>query len=255
MAQITTEDHQKCYRLGADVFEGKISFDAAVAQAEHDGMNSASASDYIRNVRYMLEGFPYKRTINAAATEYYLDRIAESFGPEVLAKAVQALNGHIDYYESIQSVTLHKQREISASFQSVLDGKGTSGTDGDLFEKLDYERAFQSEIKRSANSDPAVRQARLKAASSEPKTVLVRAKLYRRNPDVVAERLYRASGVCEGCLKPAAFSRPDDTPYLEVHHRIPLGEGGLDTLENTMALCPNCHREEHFGKYAMKYRK
>ncbi|MCG0031085.1 HNH endonuclease [Vibrio parahaemolyticus] len=23
--------------------------------------------------------------------------------------------------------------------------------------------------------------------------------------------------------------------------------GGLDILENTVALCPNCHRELHFG--------
>lgn len=36
-------------------------------------------------------------------------------------------------------------------------------------------------------------------------------------------------------------------PYLEVHHVIPLSQNGEDTLENAEALCPNCHREKHYG--------
>ena len=39
----------------------------------------------------------------------------------------------------------------------------------------------------------------------------------------------------------------DGTPYLEVHHKIPLAKDGEDTIENAEALCPNCHREKHFG--------
>jgi len=26
-----------------------------------------------------------------------------------------------------------------------------------------------------------------------------------------------------------------------------LANGGSDTIENTIALCPNCHREFHYG--------
>ncbi|MCD9544043.1 hypothetical protein GLP24_04155 [Photobacterium carnosum] len=37
-------------------------------------------------------------------------------------------------------------------------------------------------------------------------------------------------------------------PYLEVHHIKPLSQGGEDSLENVKAICPNCHREMHFGK-------
>ncbi len=29
--------------------------------------------------------------------------------------------------------------------------------------------------------------------------------------------------------------------------RIPLSEGGEDTVENAMAVCPNCHMELHYG--------
>nr|WP_275041241.1 HNH endonuclease signature motif containing protein [Halomonas meridiana] len=46
----------------------------------------------------------------------------------------------------------------------------------------------------------------------------------------------------------APFNRKSDgSPYLEVHHRKPLAEGGDDTVANAIALCPNCHRAAHYG--------
>ena len=64
----------------------------------------------------------------------------------------------------------------------------------------------------------------------------------------MAEVLVRARGVCDACKKSAPFvRRSDGTPYLEVHHKTLLADGGEDTVDNAMALCPNCHRQEHFG--------
>ena len=72
--------------------------------------------------------------------------------------------------------------------------------------------------------------------------------VFRRNADVVAEVLLRASGICESCGNAAPFfKKKDSTPYLEVHHELPLSKGGDDTIENAIALCPNCHRERHYG--------
>ena len=71
---------------------------------------------------------------------------------------------------------------------------------------------------------------------------------FRRNHDVIAEVLERASGKCELCKKPAPFIKKlSGEPYLEVHHRIRLADGGDDTVENATALCPNCHRHEHYA--------
>ncbi|WP_080666815.1 HNH endonuclease signature motif containing protein [Variovorax paradoxus] len=42
-------------------------------------------------------------------------------------------------------------------------------------------------------------------------------------------------------------SKATGDPYLEVHHITPLALGGDDTVDNAWALCPNCHREKHFG--------
>jgi 5-methylcytosine-specific restriction protein A len=78
--------------------------------------------------------------------------------------------------------------------------------------------------------------------------MLVQTAVHLRNADVVAEVLIRANGTCERCGKNAPFLRAKDgTPYLEVHHKEKLANGGDDTVENAIALCPNCHRREHFG--------
>ena len=85
-------------------------------------------------------------------------------------------------------------------------------------------------------------------APKKPESISVTIKVYVRNPDVVAAVLARAKGVCEGCKKPAPFIRAkDNSPYLEVHHKIQLAKGGEDTVLNAIALCPNCHREYHYG--------
>lgn len=34
-------------------------------------------------------------------------------------------------------------------------------------------------------------------------------------------------------------------PYLETHHIVWLARGGEDTIFNTVALCPNCHKRMH----------
>jgi len=71
---------------------------------------------------------------------------------------------------------------------------------------------------------------------------------YQRDPEVVAWVLNEANGLCESCCKPAPFEREDGTPFLEVHHLRMLADGGSDSISNAVALCPNCHREFHYGK-------
>ena len=70
---------------------------------------------------------------------------------------------------------------------------------------------------------------------------------YIRKPEVRNQVLKRANGKCEykGC-KP--FSRKSGEIYLETHHVIHLSHKGADKATNVIALCPNHHREAHFGK-------
>ncbi|OQP58737.1 HNH endonuclease [Niastella populi] len=72
--------------------------------------------------------------------------------------------------------------------------------------------------------------------------------VYYRDPAVRAWVLEKANGKCEACGSDAPFFLPDEYPFLEVHHMIPMALGGPDTIENTIALCPNCHRRSHLSK-------
>jgi len=43
------------------------------------------------------------------------------------------------------------------------------------------------------------------------------------------------------------FEQENGDKYIEVHHLIPLSQGGEDSLSNTVALCPICHRKLHYA--------
>lgn len=59
--------------------------------------------------------------------------------------------------------------------------------------------------------------------------------------------LRRANGQCEFCGQ-LGFLKPDGIRYLESHHVIALANDGEDRVTNVIALCPNDHREAHFGE-------
>lgn len=66
-----------------------------------------------------------------------------------------------------------------------------------------------------------------------------------RNPYVAEVAKRRAKGICQLCETPAPFKSKRGEPYLETHHVQWLSKGGADSLANTVALCPNCHRKMH----------
>ncbi|MEK5142612.1 NUDIX domain-containing protein [Paenibacillus sp. FSL M7-0134] len=115
----------------------------------------------------------------------------------------------------------------------------------------EYLHEVDKQVKKAKRSTDQDRKARLNNAPKKPESVPVITTAYKRNPDVIVEVLKRANGICEICYQPAPFLRASDlSPYLEVHHEVPLADGGDDTVENAFAVCPNCHREEHFGVQA-----
>ncbi|TGK18387.1 HNH endonuclease [Leptospira stimsonii] len=68
---------------------------------------------------------------------------------------------------------------------------------------------------------------------------------YERNTLIKELVRRRANGICELCQERAPFTDLKGNPYLEVHHIIWLSREGEDSVENTVALCPNCHRRMH----------
>lgn len=80
------------------------------------------------------------------------------------------------------------------------------------------------------------------------------ATVYDRNPQIRRFVLTRAKGHCEWCGE-KGFESSSGSIYLETHHIQPLSEDGGDTVNNVIALCPNHHRESHFGINSEQFRK
>ena len=68
---------------------------------------------------------------------------------------------------------------------------------------------------------------------------------YSRNPYIAQYAKRRAKGCCQLCGKAAPFKDGNGDPYLEAHHVVWLSKGEIDSIDNTVALCPNCHRKMH----------
>lgn len=139
-----------------------------------------------------------------------------------------------------------KERTRAGGWSYVISPE--SPGDFELISQAIWEKSAAKEATRAKKRNSAERRDRLRHADPVPQQKYVVVKAFRRNPDVVQEVLERAKGFCEDCRSPAPFARASDgTPYLEVHHKVMLFLGGLDNVENAIALCPNCHRKRHFA--------
>ncbi|NHX41401.1 HNH endonuclease [Haloarcula sp. R1-2] len=76
---------------------------------------------------------------------------------------------------------------------------------------------------------------------------------YSRASEVRDYVMARADGECEGCEEPAPFTSKTGEPYLHAHHVHELSDGGSDTPDTVIALCPNCHYRVHHGEDGEEY--
>lgn len=73
---------------------------------------------------------------------------------------------------------------------------------------------------------------------------------YERSPDVnriygrswkrIRDRYAAAHPLCERCLEEGRMTAVD-----EVHHIIPVNQGGTHSPDNLMSLCRSCHNKIH----------
>jgi hypothetical protein len=71
-------------------------------------------------------------------------------------------------------------------------------------------------------------------------------KTYYRDPKVREAVLELAGGHCERCGQ-EGFLTVAGNRYLETHHVVGVADRGPDTMDNVIAVCPNCHRQAHFA--------
>jgi predicted restriction endonuclease len=116
--------------------------------------------------------------------------------------------------------------------------------------------AVQIEAERLEKQDLKLLLAKYAArphATGRPAARPLRTRSYERDPLVIAIGKKRADHRCEvvGCGHPT-FITADGLRYVEIHHIVPLADGGQDTIENVACLCPAHHREVHLGSSAQQ---
>lgn len=76
----------------------------------------------------------------------------------------------------------------------------------------------------------------------------VESEVFARSAEVRRLVLERATGSCEYCGV-EGFRTAAGSIYLETHHVVPLSENGSDAANNVVAICPNHHRQAHYGEH------
>ena len=111
--------------------------------------------------------------------------------------------------------------------------------------KKELDKTFERKVKKASTLTLDELKAKASKSTPKPGSRVATTTSYQRDPNVVNYTLKRANGICELCEQPAPFKKKNGDPYLEVHHVVQLANDGDDTINNTVALCPNCHRRMH----------
>ena len=111
-------------------------------------------------------------------------------------------------------------------------------------EQLFREKQKKKDLEAKQLSDDILAQ-RVAHAPKKSGSRIVSAMIYERNAAVKEYSRRRANGICQLCEDNAPFHDKQGIPFLETHHIKWLSDDGEDSIENTVALCPNCHRKMH----------
>lgn len=130
----------------------------------------------------------------------------------------------------------------------LADDKGTANTVDSVGSKEMVKIPDSEEEQYKQATVLSVEQLEIVAKEHEanaPEKREVTTNQYKRNPYIAELAKRQANGICQLCGEKAPFITADGKPYLETHHIRWLSEGGSDTIDNTVAVCPNCHRKLH----------
>lgn len=197
----------------------------------------ASVDAYVEMQRDERLGQPFIK-------KHYYKRLAEVFGRS--EKAYEYRLQNISYVLALMGrswVTgLKPARNIDAAVAAKIEKF--------LWEAQGQKAAPVAAFKITVRDELKQKTSTIPSGNVKPKSRRVTATQFRRNAPVAAWVLQQTEGVCECCEKAAPFKNVDGLPHLELHYMRQLADGGQDIISNAVALCPNCHREIHYGASA-----
>ncbi len=191
-------------------------------------------SDFLRARETMLTGRPVTDTFRNYA------------GIRMQSGRIRCLDPD-SHYSGMQGTKLQK-----AIVQEYLENPAELTNEADrIFEKyadhgdLLNSSGFDSQLLVKAIPIPILRRMACAAKKVKPERMTVSSLRYFRDQSIAQYTKYLAKGICQLCGQKAPFCTRDGEPYLEAHHIEWLSQGGEDSLDNCVALCPNCHRKMH----------
>ncbi len=123
---------------------------------------------------------------------------------------------------------------------------GVLGINKGRLDTLDNMHSYEEKMKHALSMNESdLREMAKRQSTKYPREITTTIIQKVRDPYVSEYAKRRAKGICQLCGHFAPFNRADGEPYLESHHIKWLSEGGADSIGNTVALCPNCHRRMH----------
>lgn len=225
---ITKSQTEKAYEYAKLVYAKTVKRSDAVKDLyEKYGMSKGSAGDYIQNLKKMLQGEKYTRTLNPYATEHYLGNIAKDFGAESLQLALSALEQHLDYYQSLpHGGPQHDNRALLECYKrGVFDRK-----------------IYPDEV----DDVPIL-------IEGAKRQVVVNA--YERNPEARRKCIESYGCFCQGCGFDFFECYGEiGKDFIHVHHLVEISsianEYEVDPVRDLRPVCPNCHAMLHRRKPA-----
>jgi 5-methylcytosine-specific restriction protein A len=220
----------------------KPEFETAEGSGWSDAEIDAAVSAYLSMLRAEVAGNEFsKAEVNRrlrATVLTHRTKGSVEYRMENISSVLQGLNRQwIAGYKPAANVGAEVSRKIVASLERLEALKSE-----DSIPESDPE-TFERKVRRN-RLVPFTQQPE---GSKAPKKVTRAVVQYERDPRVKAWVLQNAKGKCQLCGSDAPFFDDFGLPFLEVHHIIPLAEGGDDVVANAVALCPNCHRCCHHG--------
>jgi 5-methylcytosine-specific restriction protein A len=181
---------------------------------------------------------------------------------EFLNAVASAIGVSIDAFDSKQLLAEAVAKRLGQEWDSSCDSRDRPASGGGTVTAEGLSRILRGLRARAATEEQRFElqlESRMADTSlprlrpvgvTAPTKVRASAMSFRRSVEVAEWVLKQAKGKCELCGNPAPFVRVTGEGYLEVHHVQPLAEGGPDTVDNAVAVCPNCHRAAHHSRDA-----
>ncbi len=148
-----------------------------------------------------------------------------------------------------------KEVQTTHNLTETVDKENTASS-SDSDESIRKKLAVRGDSGEKLNLDKLRKKAEESAVEEVPENISTATSekpQYNRSTEVKRYVKARADGSCEGCGEPAPFTSKTGKPYLHAHHIHELSDGGSDTPETVVGLCPNCHYRVHHGEDGANY--